>query len=165
MSFEPAAAPRYCRSALRYSKISRPSRSRIFNADRAPRPFCIDCGADRGGGIGGLDFGFGDKRRAAIVGGGKELKPEPLRPRRENAIHLFQRINLGERPGRSAAPGLRRARPAEGRRRPAKRRLSSTISHRKIARDAAVDVQRGAGSPNCPTTQFGRAWAMSTDSV
>ncbi|HEY1452864.1 MAG TPA: hypothetical protein VGF57_05320 [Roseiarcus sp.] len=115
-------------------------------ADRAPRPFCIGSGADRGGGAGGLDFGFGDKRRAAIVGGGKKLKPEPLRPRRKNAIHLFQRINLGEKIGRPVAPGLRRARPAEGRQRPAKRRtrLSSTIEHRKIASDAAADGYNAA---------------------
>ena len=114
-------------------------------ADRARRPVRIGGGADRGGGVGGLNLGFGDDRRAAIVSDGKELKPEPLRSGGKNAFELVQGINLGKRLGRSVAPGRDaglRATGPEPRHRPAKMRIrsSSTTGHRKTPRPPDLPI-------------------------
>ena len=73
-------------------------------ADRSRRPVRIGRGADRGGGVGRLDFRFEDNRRAATVGDGEELKPEPLPSCAKNSVQFVQRIYLGKRIGGSVTP-------------------------------------------------------------
>ncbi|HEY5205988.1 MAG TPA: hypothetical protein VIJ63_15490 [Roseiarcus sp.] len=68
-------------------------------ADRPGRPECFDGFADCGGGIRGLNLGFGNNGWPVIGADANELKPEALWPHRENAFELFQRINLEKSDG------------------------------------------------------------------
>ena len=68
-------------------------------ADRSGRPVRCDGLADRGGGVRGLNFGFGKNGRAEIGADAKELQPEALRSGGENAFELVQRVSLEKSDG------------------------------------------------------------------
>jgi hypothetical protein len=71
-------------------------------ADRPRRPVRHDGVADCARRIRGLNFGFGENGRTAMRADAKELQSEALKPNREDAFELFQRVSL-EKSDRSAS--------------------------------------------------------------